>query len=68
MNEKEINHQKDHVFLDVISPEYDALEMQRNSIKTRMKQKKDPLHVNKRRGAEELKILRLNEIKVQDFD
>jgi hypothetical protein len=57
LNDKESNHHKNHVFLDIISPEYDALTIQRSSIKSKFKTKSDPLSVQVRRGKEENKIL-----------
>ena len=52
---------QNHVFLDVISPEYDALNLQRNSIRALIKTNgKDPLFVHQRKNSRDFYLLNQN--------
>ena len=53
---------QNHVFLDVISPEYDALNLQRNSLRALIKTNgKDPLFVHQRKNSRDFYLLNQNQ-------
>jgi len=61
VNKKSICNSKNHVFLDVISPEYDALNLQRNSLRALIKTNgKDPLFVHQRKNSRDFYLLNQN--------
>jgi len=51
------SNKNNHVFLDVISPDYDALTLQRDSIRAIVKTGRDPTKVHQRRSSLEFSIL-----------
>ena len=64
---------QNHVFLDVISPEYDALNLQRNSIRALIKTNgKDPLFVHQRKKSRDFYLLnqdpREGQVLVEDIE